>query len=88
MSRRSHMFGTLLHSTQGISFGTDFTKLHPANFKTKGGTSYLWSQRYSGVYWNTVDADYSFDDMLCWQITRPYSANVLSFVGFRQTQDR
>jgi len=88
MTRRSHMFSALLHNTQGISFGTNFTSNHAANFKTKGGTPLTKNQLFSGVYWDTLDSDYSFDDMLCWSITRPYPANVLAFGAFHHTQDR
>jgi hypothetical protein len=88
MTRRSHMLASLLHSTQGISFGTDFTSLHVATFVTPGGTPYLHNQLWSGVYQDPVEADYSFDDMLCWQITRPYPATVLMVAAFRHTQDR
>lgn len=87
-TRRSHMFGGLLHKTQGISFGTVFSNLRPAEFRTPGGTPYPLTTLWSGIYWNTLEDDYSFDSMLCWEISRPYPATVLTLGPFVNTQDR
>lgn len=87
--RRNHQFGALLSGTQGISFGTDFSKLRAAQLKSPGGTVALTAlQLYSGVYWDTLADDYSLDGMLCWQVSRPYPAAVVSMTGFMNTQDR
>lgn len=86
--RRNHQFGALLSGTQGISFGTDFSRLHAAQFKSKGNTPYTALQLFSGVYWDVVDDDYSLDGMLAWQVSRPYPAAVVSISGFLNSQDR
>lgn len=87
-TRRDHQFGALMHRTRGISFGTDFTHLHPAIFASPGGISYTDLQLWSGIWWNSLDDDYSFDSMACWQITRPVPATVLMVGTFLHTQDR
>jgi hypothetical protein len=87
-TKRNHMFAVQLQDSQGVSFGTDFTKLHTAAFKTKGGTAYTPAQLFSGIYWNTIDSDYNFDSQLCWQVTRPYPCTVTALGGFINTQDR
>jgi hypothetical protein len=87
-TRRLHMFSALLVDTQGISFGTDFTALHAALFKSPGGTPYTQQTLYSGVYQGTIESKYDFDGMLCWQITRPYPATVAAVNSFVMTQDR
>lgn len=86
--RRLHMFGALLSGTQSISFGSTFTKMHAAAFKSGGGTPFTSSQLFSGVYWDTVEDEYSFDSMLAWQTSGPYPATVVSVSGFLHTQDR
>lgn len=85
--RRNHMFSALLHGTQGVSFGTDFTRMRPAQFKTEGGTPYPVTQLFDGVYWDTVDDDYSFEGKLCWEVTRPYPVSVLALGGMIHTMD-
>lgn len=88
-TRRSHMFGALLFKTQGISFGTDFSFLRPALVHdTNDETVLPLTTLYSDVHWDTLDDTYSFNSMLCWQITRPYPANVCSLGAFLHTQDR
>lgn len=87
-TRRAHEFGALLLNTQGISFGTDFTNMRPAEFRTPGGTAYAATSLFSGTYEGTVEDDYSFDSMLCWSVSRPFPATVLSIGGFLKTQDR
>jgi hypothetical protein len=87
-TRRGHMFSALLVNTQGISFGTDFVNMHAAKFTSPGGRAYATGQLYSGVYWDSLENDYSFDSGVAWQITRPYPATVAAMSLFLQTQDR
>lgn len=88
-TRRSHMFGALLFKTQGISFGTDFNFLRPGNLHdTNDETLLPMTTLYSDVLWDTLDDTYSFNSMLCWEVTRPYPANVCSLGAFLHTQDR
>jgi len=85
---RAHQLGGLLVGCQGISFGTSFDKLHAANFKTPRGTAYTNLQLFTGVYWETLDDEWNFDSMICWQITRPYPSAIASIGGFIQTTNR
>lgn len=88
-TRREHMFGALLRNTKGISFGTDFTNLNTALLMSPGGTVPLTDyQMFSGIHWGPLNDDYGFDSMLCWQITRPLPAAVLTVGNFLHTQDR
>lgn len=86
--RRGHQFAVLLSASQGVSFGTDFAKLHAAQFKSSGGTPYNNTRLFSGVYWDTLDDDYGFDSMFAWQVTRPYPAALVAYTVFQNTQDR
>jgi hypothetical protein len=85
--RRLHQFSMLLDSTQGLSAGTDFTHLRALQFRFANNTAYAINQLFSGVYWDHLDDDYSYDSMLCWQITRPYPAQVVTVQGFLQAHD-
>src|SRR5579859_303583 len=88
-TRRSHMFGSLLFETQGIEFGTDFSHMRPALFRdTNDETEIPLTLLYSNVHWDSLDDTYSFDSMLCWQVTRPYPATVCSLGAFIHSQDR
>lgn len=85
---RIYQFGALLSGTQGISFGTDFTKMHAAQFKTGSGKAYTPLQLFSGVFWDVLQDDWNFDTMLCWQVSRPYPAAVCSIGGFMAQSER
>jgi len=88
-TRRTHMYAALLSSTQGISFGTDFTKMYPAALTAYvNGPPLPLTTLYSGTKQGTLSNDYSFDSMPCWEITRPYPATVAAFEAFLHTQDR
>lgn len=87
-TRRAHQMTALMHKAKGVSFGTDFTKLHAATLASPGGTALTPLQLYSGTYWNTLEDNYSFDSMICWRITRPYPTTVLAIGSFLHTQDR
>jgi hypothetical protein len=88
-TRRSHMFGALLFKTQGIEFGTDFSFMRPALLRDKNEeTEIPLTLLYSNVHWDSLDDTYSFDSMLCWQVTRPYPATVCSLGAFVHAQDR
>lgn len=87
-TRRNHMYGALLTSTQGISFGGDFTNLREAEFQTPDGAAYEMHTLFSGVWWDLCDDDYGFDGMLSWRIARPYPATVAAVSGYIMTEDR
>lgn len=88
-TRRAHMFSSLLFKAQGVSFGTDFQYLRPAQLKdTNDVTTLPLTTLYSDVLWDSLDDSYSFNSMLCWEVTRPYPTNVCSIGAFLHTQDR
>jgi hypothetical protein len=88
-TRRGHMFTALLLNTQGISFGTTFTHLQPAQLAaTRNGPIYPLTSLFSGVHQDTLNDDYSFDGMLCWQIIRPYPSTIVNIGGWLHTQER
>jgi hypothetical protein len=86
---RAHEYGALLRGTQGISFGTDFARMRPANFRTEGGGTALTKQElFSGLHTDILEDKYTYESQLCWEVTRPYPATVLAIGGYLQTQDK
>jgi len=86
--RRHHKFAVQLEGTGiGLQFGTRFTKLFPALFRQPNDVAYLVNQQFTGVFKTTLQDDYSFDSMLCWQQTRPYPVNIANLAGMLETQD-
>lgn len=87
-TRRAHMYSILLQRSGPIKIGCEFDKLRPIPFKTAGGTPYEFGVLYSGIVWDTVEDDYSFNGQLAWEITRPVPCTVLALTTFMQAQDR
>jgi hypothetical protein len=87
-TRRDHRYAALLANAQGLSFGTDFAKMNAAILQTPGGTNIPINVLKTGVHTQTLTDRYSYDGMLCWQISRPYPATVASAENFLATQDR
>lgn len=88
--RRIYQFAVLLLDciNGGLLFGTSFDRMTPANLQSPGGHPYTPVQTVSGVQWDTIDDDESFDGMLCWEINRPYPGTICSIEGFLETKDR
>lgn len=87
-TRRTHYFGIMLQSTgPGLKFGTHFSKLRTAYFKTRRGDTYTADRLFSGIIRANPDDGYSYDSMPAWQVTRPQPCTVLALGGFDATQD-
>ncbi len=85
--QRTHRFAAKLINTIGISFGTDFSRMHPALFRAPGGTAFAVNTLFSGTYRDAIDDDYSLDSRIAWQVTRPFPVTVASISGAIHTQD-
>ncbi len=88
--RRNHQYAIQVEGTQGVSIGTTFatTRLKAALFKSDGGKAYRLSQQFSGIWWDTIVDDESFDGMICWRVSRPYIVNMAALGGFIHTEDK
>lgn len=88
-TKRSHQFGALMRTSVGVSFGTDFNFMLPAQFTDQTEVDLLLSNDpFSGILWDTIDDDYGFDSQLCWQTTRPYPTTVVAIGDFGHTIER
>lgn len=93
-TRRVHQYSMLLNNAQGVSAGMDLstppkTPIYPVDLLAADKTTPLpKTTLFSGVAWGNLDADYDFDNMFAWQVTRPYPCTVLAVSNFLHTMDR
>jgi hypothetical protein len=89
-TRRVHMHATLLANTQGVQFGTDFSKpMRTGKLLTAGrSTEIAKNVLFTGVIQDTLEDTYSFNSMWAAQTTRPYPTTIVSVECFLHTQDR
>lgn len=88
--RRTHQYAAQIIKAVAsqVSFGTDFTTAMPALFRYPNNTDYSPVTIYQDTHWSPLNDTYSFDSMLCWQITRPYPCDLASIGAYLETQDR
>jgi hypothetical protein len=86
--RRSHGFAVQLEGTQGISFGTTFSKMDPAQLRFEHDVPYPLTRTFTGVFQDALTDDHSYDSMFCWRLTRPYPCNIVAVQAFIHTMDR
>lgn len=85
--RRTHRYALMGLNMAGMSIGTVFNKLFPVLFKSDANVTLPFGQTFSGVYRDQLNDDYSFDSMVCWRISRPYTSIVSALESFIHTQD-
>jgi hypothetical protein len=82
--RRIHRYAVLLNNSFGISFGTTFSKLAPAAY----GSPTQLKSTFTGIATDGVMDDYTYEGMFCWQVSRPYPANVIAISVNLTTQEQ
>lgn len=87
--RRTHQYAMQLHETVGLSVGTDFgATLQPCGFKSYiNGPALDQATGFTGIIQESLEADYDFDNMISWRVSRPYTATVIALTGFVETSE-
>lgn len=85
---RSHRYAMQVVRSRGISIGTDFSRMDAADFKQANGQSIAPLQTFSGIHQDSLSDDYSLEYSLCWEVTRPYPANIVAIGPNLSTQDQ
>lgn len=86
--RRLHEVTFLVNNSLGITVGTNLGgTFYPMEFRLATRNPGSWPQNtlYSGIVWSTIQSDYSYNEGIAFQITRPYPAQIMSIQGFIQT---
>lgn len=85
--RNTSKYAINLVDSLGVQVGTDFDTVKPINVASPLGKLPPYLSMFSGILRDTLNDDFSYDSMLCWQTTRPYGATVTTLGGFIETQD-
>lgn len=87
--RRVQRFATRLVDTQGIYFGTKFSRLNKARLRTTGQTPIADNALFNGIHEDPIDDDgEGFASQICWRIRRMFPATVAAIGGFLHTEDK
>jgi hypothetical protein len=85
--RRTHQVGFLLHRSLGLKIGTSFDNLTELTFRVEGDPETRPPQLFSGIRRESFDADYDFDNQVCWRTDTPLPSTILAVAPKLHTQD-
>lgn len=87
--RRTHQYAMQLHQTIGLSVGVDFgSTLQSCGFKSYvNGPNLNKATGFTGIFQDSLTADYDFDNMISWRVSRPFPATVIALTGFIETSE-
>jgi hypothetical protein len=87
--RRTHRYSMLLNNTRGISVGTSFASMLPAQLKQADGITPIDTlEMFSGIHQDSIEDSDSYDGMICWEISEPFPATVCAVGGNLETKDQ
>jgi hypothetical protein len=87
-TRRTHRVGFLLHRSLGLKVGVDFDNLATIVFRTSSDDSSRAVPLYSGIISERLEADYDFENQVCWRQDQPLPSTILAVMPQLVTQDR
>lgn len=85
--RRSARYAISLVNSLGVRVGTKFGRTKAVIATTEGGSPLPYLTGFSDMRRDTLQDDFSFNSMLCWETTRPFPATVVTYGGFVEAED-
>lgn len=87
-TRRTNRVGFLLNRSLGLKIGTGFDNLTTLTFRTSSDGMSMAPALFSGIVSETLDADYDFENQVCWRQDQPLPSMILAVFPQLVTQDR
>jgi hypothetical protein len=87
-TRRIHRVGFMLHRSLGLKFGMSFDDLDTVTFRTSADPMTRAPALFSGIISEEIEADYDFENQVCWQQDQPLPSLILAVAPQLITQDR
>lgn len=80
--RRQQQWAGLFLNTRGLYIGTTFDNVRKVIFRNDNESSLSPTELFSGAMYANLDDAQTLDSMLCWEVTRPFPANIIALGGF------
>ena len=80
--RRQQTWSGLFLNTRSLLIGTTFDNVRKIIFRRANETSLTPTELFSGAAYASLDDPTSLDSMLCWEVDRPFPANIMALGGF------
>jgi hypothetical protein len=86
--RRNNYVMAQLEGTNGVSFGTLFDGLTPADYtQSNDGQPVATNEQFTGIFRDQITDEDDFEGMICWEVTRPYICNIAAIGAAIDTRD-
>lgn len=86
---RSHRAAVKFVNSRGVSIGGNFDRLYPCEFKA--GIDSVKTlpalSLYTGIFYDQVKDDFTYDDSFSWRVSRPFPAVVTAIAVNLRTED-
>jgi hypothetical protein len=87
--RRTHRYSMLLSNTKGLSVGTSFANMLPAQLRQSDGFTPIGTlEMFSGIHQDSLEDGDSYDSMICWEVSGPYPATLCAVGANLETKDQ
>jgi hypothetical protein len=87
-TRRIHRAGIMVHRSQGLKVGVDFDNLDEWQQRRMSDPMGAAPELFTGILEDTLEADYDFENQLCWRHDSTYPGTILAVMPQLVTQDR
>lgn len=86
---RAHRAALKLVNAKGLSIGGTFETLYPCLFKASvtSARDLPVLSTFTGIFYDQLAADFSYDDSLCWQVSRPFPCTITAVAQNLRTED-
>ena len=86
---RTHRAALKFVNSKGVSIGGNFDRLYPCLFRASINSprDLPVLSTYTGIFFDQVKDDFTYDDSLCWRISRPFPATVTAVAVNLRTED-
>lgn len=87
--KRNAQYAIQVVSTAGLKIGTRFEagRMYDLNASNPGEVKLSPTELATGILVDTLADDSSYEGMLCWEATGPYSVQIAAIGGFISTED-
>lgn len=86
---RTHRASVKFVNSKGVYIGGNFDRLYPCEFKASGDskTDLAVRSMFTGVFYDQVNDDFTYEDSFCWRVTRPYPCTITAVAVNMRTED-
>lgn len=87
-TRRIHRVAFMFHRSLGLKIGLDFSDLDQLTFRTTADALSRAPALFTGIRSETLEADYDFENQICFRQDQPLPSMILAIAPQLHTQDR